>query len=313
MGIDVPDERAIRQLTQELLKRADAEGRFPTPIDDIVAAAGLVQPKESLFSNSILEQAPSHLRHVIRKLGGRVRAVLDRTTQEVHVDPSIQNEGRVAFYKLHEVSHKIYPWQQELAYADDDATLSPAVRTVFEWEANIGASNLLFQNDAFTDMARQYTIGIASIFDLAIQVGASRHATFRRFARVHDGAVAGVVLDLSPCTREPLTYRRHEMITSDKWAAEFGMSYWPQELRAEPFTFVNSAEEARVSSSVVQREFVFPNLRNEPVTLNVELYSNQYALLVLIWKPRRETFRRRRILVTYGRRRPTGHHFTNNL
>ena len=297
MGSHVPDERIIAQLTQGLLERAETRGRFPTPVDDIVAAAGLVQPKESLLADSVLEHAPQHLRHAIQQLSGRVRAVLDRTTHEVHVDPSIHNRGRVAFQKLHEVTHEILPWQQALAYADDDATLSPAARRLFEQEANIGAADLLFQNGYFNDLAERYAIGMTAILELAPIVGASGHATFRRFARVHSGAVAGVVMDLSPCSREPLAYRRHEVVVSNSWAAEFARGGWPGVLRAEPYAFVRRAEEARVSGGIVRTDLALPNIRNELVVLHVELYSNQYELFVLIWKPHREAFRRRRVIV----------------
>jgi hypothetical protein len=296
MATRAPDERLIEEKTQQLLRRAETRGRFPTPVDDIVAAAGLVQPRESLLSGSILAEAPIHIRRAMQKLSGRVRAVLDRKTHEVHVDPAIRSQGRVAFHKLHEVTHEILPWQQALAYADDDATLSPAVHKLFEWEANIGASNLLFQNEYFDDLVRQYKIGIAAILEIAQTVGASGHATFRRFARVHDGAVAGVVMDLSPCSREPLAYRRHEVVVSDDWTREFGAS-WPAVLLAQPYAFVNSAAEARSSTGAVRTYWALPNLRNETVNLDVEVYCNQYDIFVLIWKPRRELLRRRTLLV----------------
>jgi hypothetical protein len=296
MATHLPDERLIEEKTRQLLRRAETRGRFPTPVDDIVAAAGLAQPKESLFSGSVLAEAPSHVRRAIQKLSGRVRAVLDRRTHEVHVDPGIRSQGRVAFHKLHEVTHEILPWQQELAYADDDATLSPSVHQLFEWEANIGASNLLFQNEYFDDLVRQYQIGIAAIMEIAQTVGASGHATFRRFARVHDGAVAGVVMDLSPCSREPLAYRRHEVVVSDDWTKEFGAS-WPAVLRAQPYTFVHSADQARSSAGAIRTYWALPNLRNETISLDVEVYSNQYEIFVLISKPRRELLRRRTLLV----------------
>jgi hypothetical protein len=40
-----------------------------------------------------------------------------------------------------------------------------------------------------------------AFLDLAQLVGASGHATFRRYVRGHDGIAVGVVLDLSPCSR----------------------------------------------------------------------------------------------------------------
>jgi len=292
----VPDERLIEEKARQLLRQAGVRG-FPTPVDDIVDAAGLVQPKESLLSESVIAEAPSHIRRAIRKLTGRVRAILDRKAHEVHVDPGIHNLGRIAFHKLHEVVHEIIPWQQKLAYADDDGTLSPAAHELSEREANIGASHLLFQFEYFEDLVRDYRIGMAAILDIAQTVGASAHATFRRYVRVHDGAVAGLVMDLSPCSREPLAYRRHEVVCSESWAKEFGAT-WPGVLRAKPFDFVNSAEEARTSATgAVRTYWAFPNLRNESVELHVDVYCNQYRIFVLIWKPRREALRRRTLLV----------------
>jgi len=180
----VPDEREIEKHTRELLKRADAKGHFPTPVDDIVAAAGLEEPKESLFSGSVLAQAPPHLRRAMHKLTGRVRAVLDRREREVHVDPTIHNHGRRNFHKLHEVTHDILPWQRALGYADDDGTLAQSVTDAFEQEANIGASYMLFQFEAFTDVSREYSIGQGSIMGLADLVGASGHATFVSLLRL---------------------------------------------------------------------------------------------------------------------------------
>jgi hypothetical protein len=294
---NVPDERAIEKHTRELLKRAETKGRFPTPVDDIVEAAGLQQPKESLLNNLVIDDAPLHLRRAMRKMSGKIRAVLDRKAREVHVDPSIQNTGRVNFKKLHEVSHDIYPWQQALGFADDDATLAPNIKDLFEQEANIGASNLLFQLDYFDDLVDQYKIGHAAILELATNIGASGHATFRRFVSVHKGVVAGVVLDLSPCGVDAVAYRRNEVETSKGWREQFGASFWPRVLRPEPYAFVSLAAHARSSGNVVATDFSLPNLRNDMVPLHVELFCNQHKIFALIWKPRREALKRRRIIV----------------
>jgi hypothetical protein len=290
------DTPAIEQQTRLLLRRAGVKGTFPTPVDEIVAAAGLTIPEESMFSESIIEQAPEYLRRAIRKLTGPVQALLDRKVKEVHIDPSITNQGRTAFLKLHEATHQILPWQRDLAFADDAATLSSTARALQEQEANLGASNLLFQHEAFDDVSHQFKTGMATVLELAQLVGASAHATFRRYVRVHDGIAAGVVLDLSPCSRDPLAYNRHEVDVSKKWNEQFGSSYWPKVLRTEPYSFVAVAEQARASSGAVRSDFVYPTLQNVPVTLNAEVYSNQHRLFVLIWKPRRELLRRGRII-----------------
>ena len=161
-----PDEREIEQQTRELLKRAETKGRFPTQVDDIVEATGLKQPKESLLSASVIAEAPPHLQRAMRRLSGRVRAML--IARNVRSTSTLRSRtiGWANFLKLHEVSHDIYPWQRKLGYADDDASFAPSIKVVFEMEANIGASNLLFQHEHFQDLARQYAIGHAAILEL---------------------------------------------------------------------------------------------------------------------------------------------------
>ncbi len=287
-----PDRGAIEEQTRKLLRRAGVRGRFPTPVDDIVAAAGLTEPEQSMFSDFIVNQAPEHLRRAIRLLTGPVSGLLDRRAKEIHLSPTVSTQGHAAFVKLHEATHQILPWQQDLAYADDAGTLSPAAKVLQEQEANVGASNLLFQHEAFKDASRQFKTGMSTVVALAETVGASIHATFRRYVATHDGTAAGVALELSPCSRDPLGYRRHEMVRYTMWEQEFGRTFWPGVLHSQPFSFVDDAERARSSTGVVRTEFVYPNLNNKPVLLAAELYSNRYRLLVLIWKPRRELLRK---------------------
>ena len=174
MAAEVPDAEAIRKEAERLLRKADVRGRLPTPVDDIIAAADLLEPEHSLLSNFIIDQAPAHLQRAMRRIRFKVRAVLDRKAREVHVDPSIQHRGRLAFKKLHEVTHDILPWQRELAYADDDATLSWTTKRLFEWQANHGAAELLFQRDLLADMASQYEIGMAGVLESVVTVNLPR-------------------------------------------------------------------------------------------------------------------------------------------
>jgi hypothetical protein len=294
---DVPRGTDIGEATHRLLLRADAYGRWPTAVGDIVAAAGLIEPRHSMLSDLVLEQAPAHLRRAIRKLRGKVRALLDRREREIHIDPDARTAGHISYLKLHEVTHDICDWQKEPAYADDDHHLSPAVRKIFEWQANCGAAELLFQRGQFTAIARDYAISMAAVLDLSQTVGASAHATMRRFVECHDAAVAGVVMELSPCSISPLGYRRYEVVHSRAWQQRFGVACWPRVLYRQPYGFVTTANHARASGVPMRSQFTLPDLNNQPVQLNAEVYCNYYRLLALIWVPRRETLRRRRIIV----------------
>src|SRR5665811_2355109 len=109
----------IAETAEGLLRRADALGRLPTPVDDLVAAARLTEPEESLLSTSVLQSAPAHLRDAMARLTGRVRGLVDRRALEVHLSPEITHEARRNFIRLHEIGHHILPWQHDLGYADD--------------------------------------------------------------------------------------------------------------------------------------------------------------------------------------------------
>ena len=298
MSDEVPDLRDIRKEAERLLADADARGKLPTPVDDLVAAAGLVRPKRSMLANLVLEEAPEYLRRPMRRLTFKVRALLDRQEREIHLDPTIEHPGQIVFKTLHEVTHDILPWQKALGYADDDASLAPTTRRLFEWQANVGAAELLFQRELFADMGHEYAIGLAAAFDLAEQFGSSRRAALHRYAGTHRAAVAGLVLEHSPLQAGQLVYRRREIVASPKFEDEFGPARsWPRVLHAPPYTFLACADAARMSDEVVRTQVVLPDVNNVCRELEVEIFSNFYNLLVLIWVPRREKGRRRVIVV----------------
>jgi len=296
---EVSDAAGIRKAAEQLLARADVRGRLPTPVSDIVTAAGLVEPEHSMLSDLVIDQAPEYLRGPIRRLRFKVQALLDRKTREIHVDPSIDNDGKIAFKRLHEVTHDILPWQSELGYADDAATFAWSAHQLFERQANQGAAELLFQRQLFTEMAAEYEIGFAAIVVLGHTFGATAHASFRRFVETHHWPIAGVVLELSPCSADPLGYRRKEAICSPSWAEQFGSTRaWPKVLQIAPFAFVSSVTQARMSDEPIRTLLSLPNLDSSPTALVAELYCNSYNVFVLLWRPRGERLRRRRVIVS---------------
>jgi hypothetical protein len=296
MPTEVPDLHDIRKEAEQLLARADVRGRLPTPVDDLVAAAGLVQPRRSMLANLVLDEAPEYLRRPMRRLKFKVKALLDREEREIHLDPSLEHPGQIAFKTLHEVAHDMLPWQRELAYADDEATLALSMRQTFEWQANTGAAELMFQRDLFRDMAHEYAIGLASAFEVAGKFGASMRSGLHRYAESHRSAVAGLVLDSSPVGGQ-LAHQRREIVVSNKFAEQFGAARdWPRTLRSPPYTFLNECAAARRSDDVVRTQVVLPDLNNVCQQLEVELFSNTYNILVLIWMPRRERGRHQVVL-----------------
>jgi hypothetical protein len=298
---DLDSHADISRLTDRLLKKADAYGTFPTPVSEIVAAADLTEVPESMLSSASIAEAPAHLRAALRRVRGKVHALLDRREREVHINPETDRTAQRAFKRLHETAHELFPWQHvddgRDGFADDTLSLSPKTTNLFEREANQGAAELLFQRLRFAEMAADYRIGCAAIAELAEMFGASKHATFRRYVETHHGAVAGIVLEPRPYSNAPLAFRRHEAICSPAWTQRFeDPLLWPNVLGAEPFGFVQQARACSGFGSP-QGTWGHIDLNNEVTSLEVEAMSNSYRTFVLIWLPRRELFKRRRVLV----------------
>jgi hypothetical protein len=244
--------------------------------------------------------APAHLRGILSRISGKVHAVLDRRTREVHVNPTTDLVGQQAFKRLHETSHDLFNRQHvddgQNGFADDLWTLSPKTHILFEREANQGAAELLFQRDRFANIALDYAVSSGAVIELSERFGSSIHAAFRRYVETHHGAVAGVVLGARPCEHEPLGFARKEAICSDAWRTRFeDPAVWSRVLRATPFAFVDQARACGGLGSPAG-EWRYLDRNNETTALKVEAMNNSYRTFVLIWLPQRERFKHRRVI-----------------
>jgi len=290
---DLGNSDEVVRASQRLLNLAEVGDRLPTPVDDLIAAAGLHRGSDDLFDDDTIDEAPRHLRDAIRGLRGKVHAALDRRRRAVYVDPSINHDGRRAFRALHEVGHDILPSQNAPAHGDDAFTMSWLTKVRWERDANQAAAELLFQRERFTRMAAEYQTGLATMVKLTQMFGGSLQAGHRRYVEFHRDPVAGLVLDVSPRSTEPETYRRYEAICSPAWEAQFGRTdCWPSAMDACSFAFVEGAERANVWPQV-EWEGRWPDHENAMIPLRAEIMSTSYRLLVLLWAPQRALFKRR--------------------
>ena len=293
---DLRSADEIAKAADRLLRSASAYGRFPTPVNDLVEVADLTEPPQSLLSSELIQSAPQHIRKALAFIGVKVRALLDRKTREIHLQPLIEHSGRRAFKKLHEVGHDILPWQRELVYVDGDATLSWSTKQWFEREANQAAAELFFQRQLFARVGADYSIGIATIIELAQKFGTSIHAAFRRYVETHSSAVAGLVFEQSPTTLIPLTFRRHEALSSPLFTDRYGDTRnWPTILENPPFDFLPAVR--TLQGDILPVPFTLPLRSTGSTTLPAELFSNSHTVFALIWAPTEEKRKRRRILL----------------
>lgn len=291
---ELESRREIEAAAERLLRKANAFGRFPTPVEDLVAAASLAEPEQSLLSPSLISEAPKHLGDAMRRLGGRIWGLVDRRAREVHLDPDVTHEGRRRFIRLHETGHDALGWQRQLAYADNEHTLSPVVRKVYELEASAFAAEVLYQRGQIRDDASSLQIGVTAVVELSNRFGASLRSTIRRYAELHPDAVAAVVLDAHAESMEPLVFKRREMAMSPAFRVRFDSGYWPGRLQASRFDFLHLAAGASLTPNEIFGGITpLTDVNGGGVSVRCESLCTGYNVLVLLWLPRSERTRRR--------------------
>jgi len=262
-----------------LLRDADAYGRFPTPVEDIVRAAELAQADDYVLDESLISKAPAYLRKLLRSGMKKIRGLVDRRERVIHLHPGIEHEGKRRFIVLHETTHDLLPHQRDLLYADDAETLSPTTTRLFEQEANQGAAELLFQRGSFTADAADLETSIAAICALADQYGSSVHSAFRRYTETHPGAVAGIVLSTTPYRRNPAAWQREEVMATPAWTRRYGQPAWPRSMDEITYPFLSSLLIPELTAVTL------PDLAGDATEIRIEAFQTPYKSFLLLWLP----------------------------
>lgn len=190
----------VERRARLLLDRASAWNVFPTPVDDLMAAANLVVAPKSMFDPAVfLAYVQSKAKEAVDSLKramSKVLGIYDAAESMVHIDytvsPSKQN-----FLKLHEAGHHELPTHRKLFrfFQECDQTLAPEIADQFEREANNFARFVLFQGGAFKQQAADLAFGVKVPIKLAKAFGSSIYAAAREYARTHHAPCVVYVLN----------------------------------------------------------------------------------------------------------------------
>ncbi len=133
------------------------------------------------------------------------------------------------FVRLHEAAHGFLPWQRPM-YAlvqDCESALDPDTADLFDREANVFASEVLFQIDAFRDQADELPFSMRTPLRLARKFNASVYASVRQYVSKNRRACA--VLVLNPPVPVPGFGFRADLrrpVQSESFTAMFGEYVW---------------------------------------------------------------------------------------
>jgi len=226
----------IRSAAHRALRDAGATGCFPTPVDQIMQAA-----KIEIVPMRLDEGYLARLRRKAEAAGvvllsalSKVWGVFDPKARVAFIDPKTPKE-KLPFLKLHEGGHAVLPWQSIFGLFEDcRKTLDPDVKAQFEREANVFASEVLFQLDGFTAEARDLEFGLKAPLKLAKRYGASVYATVRRYVSTSDRICAVLVFNPpAPAGPHGMASTLRRAVPSPAFERRFPGLAWPQVVTPE--------------------------------------------------------------------------------
>jgi IrrE N-terminal-like domain len=197
--LDAQQLVTVLRYADRLLREAGALGRFPTPVDDLLVAAKLTVVDNEVLNESLLQQFVQKAKAglaTIKSALSKVLGLLESHEGLVVIDKDAP-KPRVPFIKLHETGHGTLPHQRKMykLVQDCDRTLDAETTDLFEREANVFASEVLFQGHVFSQEAHDQEFGMKVPIALARKFGASNYSSFRRYVITNPHACCVVVLD----------------------------------------------------------------------------------------------------------------------
>lgn len=199
--LDAHQLATVRRHADRLLRDASALGRFPTPIDDLLDAAKLTVVDDEMLNESTLRHFMNKAKAglaTIKSALSKVLGLFECFDRLVVIDKNAPKPKK-PFIKLHEAGHGTLPHQAKVyrLIHDCEKTLDAEITDLFEREANVFASEVLFQGEVFSEEAHGQAFSIKVPIKLARKFGASNYATFRRYATTSPHAACVVALEPS--------------------------------------------------------------------------------------------------------------------
>lgn len=277
-------QSAVEDRARRILDRAAAWNRFPTPIDDIVAAANLRVATSGIFDlENLLQYAKEKATSVVltvKRAISKLWGTYDAAESIIHIDDTVA-VVKQNFLKLHETGHHEMPTHRKLFrfFQDCEKTLLPEVADQFEREANNFARFVLFQGDAFRRQAADQALNIKVPMRLSKNFGASIYASAREYARTHHRACVVYVLEpikITPGAPVIASVRRIE--PSRSFLARFGM---PRDVTIGPTHALHSV--LPIGRKMSQHQISIADVNGSGHECVAEAFDTTYNVLILVY------------------------------
>lgn len=287
----------VKKQVKYLLSAAGVNEQLPTPKEDIIACAKLVEiGKLDLpnYEERWFKKGANFLKNALSKIKG----LLDFKEEIIYINPKIHHSQKT-FVTYHEVTHRILRWHKGLynPHIDDDYSIDPRVAIGLEAEANLGASLIQFQIDRFAKELKDYPLGFASAIILAKKYETSLHSTFRKYVEDNHKPSALLILEV-PINNKPENPQFLQLwysLQSRKFTKEFGIVDW--EKFYYPKHFIYDTIFSNSSKKVRSAEITLKNSSGFKKKCKLEAFFNKFNYFVLIY-PVSRLRSRKKIIIT---------------
>jgi hypothetical protein len=223
----------VRKEAERALRESGALGVFPTPVDRIMAVARVAEVKEDVFNPGFvakLRAKAEQAGQVVKRAHSKVLGLFHASEGLVFLNQSLMAVKK-RFVGFHEAGHGFLPWQRPM-YAiveDCEKALDGATADLFDREANVFASEVLFQLDTFREMTEGEPFEIWTPVNVARRFNASNYAAIRQYVSKNHRACAVVVLNM-PELIEDAGFRAslRRPIQSEAFTDIFGSYAWKE-------------------------------------------------------------------------------------
>ncbi len=221
----------VRVAARSALARANAFGRLPTPVADILSAAKFSVVDDEALDEGLLARFRRKATGALKTALSKVLGLFDAQGWLIHVDRGLM-AVKQTFIKLHEAGHGLLMWQRKMYAVAEDCklTLTDEVEDLFEREANNFATEVLFQLDAFTEQAADHAFGVNVPLKLGPKYGASAYSSIRRYVMKNESACVVLVLDppvVTDTDRVGFQATLRRVVPSPAFVHMVGAPAWP--------------------------------------------------------------------------------------
>lgn len=289
----------IRKQAQLALQKANAIGVFPTPVSEIMKAAEVEEVHEDVLNPSFIDKIRKEIGktgETLRQALGKVMGLFDARSRLVFIDRTL-HVVKQTFIKLHETAHGFLPWQKNL-YAvveDCEKSLAPDVADLFDRQANVFASEVLFQMDGFIEEAEQNDFGILNPVRLSKKYGASIYSSVRQYVSKNHRACVVLILNPPELIEGPgfkASLRR--VIPSVSFQEKFGNFDWPDAYT--PDDEIGAMVPANGRKMSGKRKITLTDLNGDTHICIAEAFTQSWQVFILIHSV--ETLTQKSVIIT---------------